>query len=226
MDASATITRACINSGNVKVHNEDIEDFIGTMAMQPNKALLLQKLQRISPLGGSVQEVPAVEDEIESTVGNITISLTLQTSILRLKDLLATLIGTAIKDDMSMQWPSVQPWCQVCDTFYMFLLYSSVVFNVRFYHLERVKEGRDLEDDGMQMTMKSQRICQHNINRAKITPDQLHNPSYELFFYFSACTAAVLVFTCAESWNNINHFSWISYLQKWARTLAVKGPDF
>ena len=70
-------------------------------------------------------------------------------------------------------------------------------------HLEKVEEGRVLEDDEMQTTMNSQRIRQLDTNRAETTPDRLRNPSYELLlFYFSASrccrTAAVLVFTSAE----------------------------
>ena len=70
-----------------------------------------------TPANSTVREVPAVEDEIESAVGTITTSLTLPTSILRLKGLLATLIVKAIKDEVRMQWPSVQSRCRVRDSF-------------------------------------------------------------------------------------------------------------
>jgi hypothetical protein len=145
----------------------------------------LQKPQPIPPLGGSVR---AVEDEIESAVGIIATSLTLRTSILRLKDLMATLIGEAIKDEAGMQWPSVQP-CWVRDTFYMLLLHPSFVFEPFFdlalstlcgfalsgpiNHLERYSgRRRGVGDHWMQTTMKFHRICQHHTNRYEtMTPD-------------------------------------------------------
>jgi len=92
-------------SGDVKVHEEGVEGFVGTTTMQPDQNFFAAN----TPLSGSVREVPAVEDEIESAVGIITTSLTLRTSSLRLKDIMATLIGKAIKDEARMHWPFVQP---------------------------------------------------------------------------------------------------------------------
>ena len=136
-------------SGNVKVHKEDVEGFVGTTVMQLNT----ETPAKTPPLGGSVREVLAVEDEVESVVGIITASLTIRTSILRLKDLMATLIG---KKSKMKRGCSGHP-CNL----------DAGSPN----HLERVKEGRDLEDDGMQTTMKSQRIRQLDTNRAQTTPD-------------------------------------------------------